>query len=482
MKDLVELSARELRDTLKRGEITAREIATAHLEKMENEDPVVRAFITTRPDEVLEQAAEIDRGLQERKLKMGLLTGIPVAIKDNIVTRGIRTTCGSRILENFVPPYDATVVRKLKSSGALIIGKTNCDEFAMGSSTENSAFFSTRNPLDKSRVPGGSSGGSAAAVAAGFAPLALGSDTGGSIRQPAAFCGIVGMKPTYGRVSRYGLIAFASSLEQVGPLARTVRDAAMLLQVLAGHDDRDSTSSPNAAGHYSGELGKEIKALSLGLPRQWLGNHLDSELRTVLDQAIGRLEGMGCTIKEVQLPNFEHALSAYYIIAPAEASSNLARYDGVRYGFRAPQQSGLEQMYRATRSQGFGTEVKRRILIGTYVLSSGYYESYYLKASQVRRLICEDYSRAFEKVDLIVGPTTPTPPFKLAEKVDDPLAMYQSDIFTVPANLAGIPALSLPCGQTSQGLPVGLQIQGPHFSEGLILRLAYAMEQVARSQ
>ncbi len=477
MSQINQLSIRQLHNGLKRKELSVREIASAFLDRISDVDGRVRAFITVEPERVLKDAQELDQKLRAGELSMGFLTGIPIALKDNIVTLGTRTTAGSRILENYVPPYSATVTNRLLQAGALIVGKTNCDEFAMGSSTENSAYFPTRNPWDLGRVPGGSSGGSAAAVAAAEVPAALGSDTGGSIRQPAAFCGVVGLKPTYGRVSRYGLIAFASSLDQIGPLAGTTADAAMVLQAIAGHDASDSTSASRAADNYLVEIGRDVKGLRLGIPKEWFGSGLDQTVDSSVRAAVSRLEKLGCSIVEVSLPNTEYAISTYYIVAPAEASSNLARYDAVKYGYRCPNPRDLEDMYKRSRSEGFGAEVKRRIMIGTYVLSSGYYDAYFLKASKVRTLIAEDYAKAFQEVDVLVGPTTPSLPFQLGEKTGDPLEMYLSDVYTVTANLAGIPALSLPCAITDENLPVGLQILGPHFHEGLLLRVAHALEQ-----
>jgi aspartyl-tRNA(Asn)/glutamyl-tRNA(Gln) amidotransferase subunit A len=396
-----------------------------------------------------------------------------VAVKDNISTRHLRTTCGSRILQGYVPPYSATAVEALESAGAVVIGKTNCDEFGMGSSTENSAFQVTRNPFDLERVAGGSSGGSAVAVAAGMASLALGSDTGGSVRQPASFCNVVGIKPTYGRISRYGLVAFASSLDVIGLLARSPRDAALLLSTVAGVDERDSTSARVPVPDYLSGLENPVKGLRVGVPREFFDPGLDREVRSIIDAALRNAASLGCEIEDVSLPHTPHAVADYYIIAPAEASSNLARYDGVRYGHRVPNPRDLADMYIRSRSQGFGAEVKRRIMIGTFALSSGYYEAYYGRAMKVRTLIRQDYEKAFEKVDALLAPVSPTPAFRIGEKTDDPLAMYLSDIYTVTANLAGIPALSLPCGFTSGGLPVGLQILGSHFQEETLLRLAH---------
>ncbi|RPJ87202.1 MAG: Asp-tRNA(Asn)/Glu-tRNA(Gln) amidotransferase subunit GatA [Acidobacteria bacterium] len=477
MTEINHLSIKQLHNGLKRKDFSVREIANAFLGRISEVDSRVRAFITVEPERVLRDAEELDQKLRTGEQSMGFLTGIPLALKDNIVTQGTRTTAGSRILENYVPPYSATVAQRLRSSGALILGKTNCDEFAMGSSTENSAWFATRNPWDLGRVPGGSSGGSAAAVAAAEVPAALGSDTGGSIRQPAAFCGVVGLKPTYGRVSRYGLIAFASSLDQIGPLAGTTADAAMVLQAIAGHDASDSTSASCAVDNYLVEIGRDVKGLRLGIPKEWFGSGLDRTVESSVRAAVSRLEKLGCSVVEISLPNTEYAISTYYVVAPAEASSNLARYDAVKYGYRSPNPKDLEDMYKRSRSGGFGAEVKRRIMIGTYVLSSGYYDAYFLKASKVRTLIAEDYAKAFQEVDVLVGPTTPSLPFKLGEKTGDPLQMYLSDVYTVTANLAGIPALSLPCAITEENLPVGLQILGPHFQEGLLLRVAHALEQ-----
>ena len=476
MRETARWSVKQMRDAIKRREVTVRELAEGCLGRIEETEGRLHAFLTVNPERVLADADELDRQIADHSLRMGFLTGIPVAVKDNMVTRGMRTSCGSRILGDYVPPYDATAVRRLRRDGALLVGKTNLDEFAMGSSTENSAFQPTRNPWDLGRVPGGSSGGSAAAVAAYQVPAALGSDTGGSIRQPAAFCGVVGLKPTYGRVSRYGLVAFGSSFDQIGPIARTARDAASLLRVIAGHDRRDSTTAEEPVAGYVEEIGKDVHGLRVGVPREWFGSGLDPAVEKLVRGALGKLGGLGCSIEEVSLPHTEQAIATYYILAPAEASSNLARYDGVKYGFRSPRTEDLHSMYTRTRSEGFGSEVKRRIMIGTYVLSAGYYDAYYLKGSKVRTLIQKDYLDAFQKVDLLVGPTTPTPPFRLGEKTEDPLSMYFSDIYTVTANLAGIPGLSMPCGFTPEKLPVGLQLLGPHFAEGRLLRVAHALE------
>jgi len=406
----------------------------------------------------------------------GSMSGINIAVKDNICTKGIKTTCSSKMLENYIPPYNATVYEKLIAAGANIVGKTNMDEFAMGSSTENSAFFSTRNPWNLDCVPGGSSGGSAAAVAAGLADMALGSDTGGSIRQPAAFCGVVGMKPTYGRVSRYGLIAFASSLDQIGPITKNVSDCAKLLNVISGYDPKDSTSANIPVPDYTKSLKNDIKGLKIGIIKELIGDGISEEVKSSIKDAIKLLESLGATTEEVSLPSFEHAVSAYYLIAPAEASSNLSRYDGVHYGLRIKDTKDLLTMYYETRKAGFGPEVKRRIMIGTYALSAGYYDAYYLKALKVRTLIKNDYDKAFSKCDVLISPTTPTVAFKIGEKTDDPLSMYLSDIATIPVNLAGVPAISIPCG-FSNGLPIGLQITGKIFDEETIIRTAYTYEQ-----
>ena len=473
--ELYQRTAHQLHQMLLRKEVTSREITESVLKRIEEVEGRVHAYVTRTPELALEQAAAADARIQ--KGNAGPLTGIPLAIKDVICTQGVRTTCGSHILENFIPPYDATVVEKLKAAGAVFLGKANMDEFAMGSSTENSSFGPTHNPWDLERIPGGSSGGSAAAVAAGECIASLGSDTGGSIRQPAACCGVVGIKPTYGRVSRYGLVAFASSLDQIGPFSKDVRDTAMVLNVISGHEPRDSTSMNLPVPDFTQALADDARGMVLGIPRESSGEGLDPEVSSAVQRAIEILKKLGAKTVEVSLPHSEYALAVYYIIAPCEASSNLARFDGVKYGFRAKGIQDLQDMYQETRWQGFGTEVKRRIMLGTYALSAGYYDAYYLKASRVRTLIRDDFEKAFEKCDVIVMPTAPTPAFKLGEKVDDPLQMYLSDIFTIPCNLAGIPGLSLPCGFTREGLPIGLQILGNHFQEEKILRAAYAFEQ-----
>jgi aspartyl-tRNA(Asn)/glutamyl-tRNA(Gln) amidotransferase subunit A len=417
--------------------------------------------------------------LVSRGEKLPPLGGVPVAIKDVMVTKGVRSTAGSKILGNYVPPYDCTAVARLEAAGAVVLGKANCDEFAMGSSNENSAWKPVHNPRDLTRVPGGSSGGSAAAVAADMAVAALGSDTGGSIRQPASFCGVVGLMPTYGRVSRYGLIAFASSLDHIGPLTKTVKDAATVLRTIAGRDPMDSTSADVPVPDYVAELQKPVRGLKIGVAREYLGEGLDGEVRRAVEAGIQKLAAAGCEVVDVSLPHTKYAIPTYYIVATAEASANLARFDGVRYGHRAKDARTLSEMYRRSRDQGFGAEVKRRIMLGTYALSAGYYDAYYLKAQRVRTLLARDFEEAFKKVDAIVAPVSPTAAFKLGEKVDDPLAMYLADIYTVTADLAGVPGISVPCGETKEKLPVGLQILGRHFDESTILRLAHACEQAA---
>jgi aspartyl-tRNA(Asn)/glutamyl-tRNA(Gln) amidotransferase subunit A len=470
-----------VRDAVRRGEQSAVEICEAALSRIDARDPELHAFNTVTRQRALARAAMIDASPERRHLP---LAGVPVALKDNLCTRGIRTTASSRILEQFVPPYDATAVARLEAAGAIIVGKTNCDEFAMGSSNENSAFGPARNPWAMDRIPGGSSGGSAVAVAAGMAPLALGSDTGGSIRQPAALCGIVGLKPTYGRVSRYGLLAFASSLDQIGPLTRTVEDAAIAFSVIAGADPADATTAPQAVPDFSDGLTATARGLRIGVPRALVDEGVDPEVSAAFRRSLDAMGDAGATLVDVDLPHASAAIPVYYLVATAEASSNLARYDGVRYGFRAQPEpgmrdQGLKTMYARTRALGFGPEVKRRIMLGTYVLSAGYYDAYYLKAQQVRTLVRRDYERAFERVDVVAMPTSPTPAFKLGERVSDPLQMYLADVFTVSANLAGLPAISVPCGFTSGGLPIGLQLTGRLFDEPTLLGAAHAYERQA---
>ena len=468
------LTIHELGARFRSGESSSAEAAQAYLERIEALDPQVRAFLTVTRDQALTQAAAADVRLKARK-PLGPLDGIPIALKDVLCTRGIRTTCGSKILERFVPPYDATVVERLRGAGAVLLGKLNMDEFAMGSSTENSGYFATRNPWDLGRVPGGSSGGSAAAVSADMATATLGTDTGGSIRQPAAFCGTVGLKPTYGRVSRYGLVAFASSLDQIGPFAKDVEDAAHMLRVIAGHDPMDSTSVDAAVPDYAAELGTGVAGLKLGIPAEYFIDGMDPEVEAAVRDAVKTLEKLGARAEPVSLPHTEYGLAAYYLIAPAECSSNLARYDGVKYGLRAPKARDIVDMYSKTRAQGFGREVKRRIMLGTYALSAGYHDAYYGKAQRVRTLVRRDFQQAFERVDLIVAPTTPNVAFKMGEK-EDPLQMYLNDVFTIPVNLAGLPGLSMPAGFTRSGLPIGLQLIGRPFDETTVLRAAHAFE------
>ena len=467
----------ELHKKFTAGEVTAAEIARAYFLRISQVEPKVKAFVTQTKDAAYQQAEDLDQRLKVWR-KTHPLTGMPLAVKDNICTDGVPTTCSSRMLQNFVPPYDATVVSKLRSQGYILVGKTNLDEFAMGSSTENSAFGPSRNPWDLHCVPGGSSGGSAAAVAAEECAAALGSDTGGSIRQPAAFCGVVGVKPTYGRVSRYGLVAFASSLDQIGPIARNVSDAAFLLQAIAGHDPMDSTSVDRPVPDYMKALQKrDLKNVRVGVPVEFFTEGLDPEVEGAVRDAINELKYLGAEVKDIRLPRTDAAVAVYYVIATAEASSNLARFDGVKFGFRAKETKDLLELYMKTRQEGFGPEVKRRIMLGTYVLSAGYYDAYYGKAQAVRTLVCQDFDAAFKEVDLIVTPATPTPAFKLGEKSEDPLQMYLSDIFTISVNLAGVPAIALPCGFSKAGLPIGLQLIGRAFEEDTMLRAAHAYEQ-----
>jgi aspartyl-tRNA(Asn)/glutamyl-tRNA(Gln) amidotransferase subunit A len=465
----------ELLRLLFRGDISSEALTSAFLDAIRQRDPKVRAFLHVDASAALAQARAVDVK-RKRGEPTGPLAGLPIALKDVLCIAGQPTTCGSKILQNFVPPYDAHVVTRLKRADAVLLGKTNLDEFAMGSSTENSAYQTTRNPWDLERIPGGSSGGSAAAVAACEAPLALGTDTGGSIRQPASLCGLVGLKPTYGRVSRFGLIAYASSLDQVGPFAHEVADVALLLQVIAGHDPRDSTSVDKPVPPYRQTLEQPIKPLTVGVVREYFGAGLDAEVEQSVREALKVYQQQGAQLKEVSLPHSPYAVAAYYLVATAEASSNLARYDGVHYGHRSTEFDNLIHMYERSRGEGFGKEVKRRIMLGTYALSSGYKDAYYLKALKVRRLIKEDFDRAFAECDLVMGPTSPTPAFKIGERIEDPLAMYLSDIYTISANLAGIPGLSIPCGFTKSGLPIGLQILGPHFEEEKLLRVARMYE------
>jgi aspartyl-tRNA(Asn)/glutamyl-tRNA(Gln) amidotransferase subunit A len=476
--ELNQLTIHELQEKIKSGETSAVQIAEAVFSRIDAVEERVHSFIRLMKEEAMIAAEKADDDIKKGNIKA--LTGIPVALKDIVCTKGITTTCGSHILYNFVPPYDATVVEKLRDAGAVFVGKANMDEFAMGSSTETSYFGVTRNPWDLTRIPGGSSGGSAAAVAADECIASIGSDTGGSIRQPAALCGVVGMKPTYGRVSRFGLIAFASSLDQIGPFTKDVEDCAIMMNALAGFDPKESTSVPMEVPDYRQYLGRDIRGWRVGIPKEYFIEGIDPEVNAAMKNAIAVIEKIGGKCVDISLPHTEYCLAVYYIIAPAEASSNLARYDGVRYGFRSGDGSDLLDMYKNTRSQGFGAEVKRRIMIGTYALSAGYYDAYYKKASQVRALIKRDFEEAWEKCDVILTPTTPTPAFKIGEKTDNPLQMYLSDIFTISTNLAGIPGISVPCGFTSDGLPVGIQFLAGHFEEGKLIQIASAYERDAQ--
>ena len=474
--DLTNLTIEEIQGILLRREASAEEITRAHYDRISERDKEVRSYLSLCEEKALAQARRVDQQIGSGEPLLPL-SGIPVAVKDVIMTRGLPTTCASKILENYTAPYDATAVKRLESAGAIILGKTNCDEFAMGSSTENSGFFPTHNPHDLTRVPGGSSGGSAAAVGARLATIALGTDTGGSIRQPAAFCGVAGMMGTYGRVSRYGLVAFGSSLDHIGPFGRSVRDVARVLKVIAGRDPLDSTSADVPVPDYESALGDSARGVTVGLPEEYFEG-LSPEIGENLQKGIALLENLGCEIKPVHLPHTEYAVGCYYIICTAEVSSNLARYDGVRYGFRSPEYADLRDMYRKTRDRGFGAEAKRRIMLGTYVLSSGYYDAYYRKAQKVRTLIARDFVEAFDEVDVIITPTSPILPFKLGERLDDPLQMYLADIYTITASLAGIPGISIPCG-TAKGnppLPVGMQILAKHFDEARLLQVADAFE------
>jgi len=476
--DTRSLTIRQIRDGLLAHRFSAAEFTQETLRFAEAQNPATNAYLRFSPERALNAAARVDEKIA-RGEEPGLLAGVPVAVKDVILTKGLRTTCGSKLLAEYIPPYDATAITRLEEAGGVILGKTNCDEFAMGSSNENSAFGPVRNPLAPDRVPGGSSGGSAAVVAQGTAVVALGSDTGGSIRQPASFCGVVGVTPTYGRVSRYGLTAFASSLDHIGPFGRSVGDSATLLRVIAGRDFRDSTSADAPVPDYAALLGGNVKGLKLGLPREYLKD-LMSETGDLISRGVDTLQTLGCQVREISLPSTDYAIACYYIICTAEASSNLARYDGVRYTFRSESSDTLSDMYRNTRGEGFGAECKRRIMLGTYVLSAGYYDAYYLKAQKVRAIVARDFANAFQEVDAIVAPVSPFPAFKLGEKVDDPLAMYLSDIYTITGSLAGIPCMSVPCGNTAGGLPVGMQILTRHFDETTMFRLADAFEQAQR--
>lgn len=468
-------TAHELKDLLNKGEISSVEITKATLDRISAVEERIGAYVTVTAEEALKTAEEVDRKRAAGEA-VAPLAGIPLALKDNMCTKGTRTTCSSKMLENFVPPYDGTVVKRLREQGVVFTGKANMDEFAMGSSTESSYFKKTANPWNLNHTPGGSSGGSAAAVAAGMATLAVGSDTGGSIRQPAAFCGLVGMKPTYGLVSRYGLMAFASSLDQIGPVTRDVEDAALLMNAIAGHDAMDSTSAKVEVPDYTSFLGRDIKGLRVGLPKEFFVEGADEDVRSNVDAAVKQLESLGAELVEVELPHTKYAVATYYLCATAEASSNLARYDGAHYGYRA-EADNVVDMFSRSRSQGFGAEVKRRIMLGTYALSAGFYEDFYLKALKVRTLIQQDFTNVFEKCDIIAGPTTPSAAFKFGEKMDDPLAMYLSDIYTISVNLSGIPGMSVPCGFTKDGLPLGLQLIAPAFEDARLFTVGYAYQQ-----
>jgi aspartyl-tRNA(Asn)/glutamyl-tRNA(Gln) amidotransferase subunit A len=469
----------ELRAGVAEGRVKAAELTGRYYDRIAEINPQLNVYLSLTKERAVEQASRVDAAAAKGD-SLGPLAGVPVGIKDVLVMRGAPATAGSKILKGYQPPYDATAVSRLEAAGAILLGKLNCDEFAMGSSNENSAYGPVRNPVDTERVPGGSSGGSAAAVAANLAVATLGSDTGGSIRQPASFCGVVGVLPTWGRVSRYGLIAFASSLDRVGPFAGNVRDAATLLGVIAGHDPKDATSSPAPVPDYGAESEKPVEGLRIGVPKEYFGEGLDPEVRAAIEKGIADLQAAGCTVKPVSLPHTKYAIPTYYLVATAEASANLARFDGVRYGYRSPASDTLSAMYRHSRDEGFGSEVKRRILLGTYALSAGYYDAYYLKAQQVRRLLAEEFLRAFAEVDAIVTPTAPTPAFKLGEKTGEPLAMYLADIYTVTASLAGICGVTVPCGTTRAGLPVGMQVLASYLNEGTAFRVARAVE-VAQS-
>ena len=474
--EITDLTVHELQEKLKNKELTITDITKAYVDRINDKEKDVQAFVTTLTDEALEKAKDVQEKI-ERGEVTGDFAGIPIGIKDNMCTKGVKTTCSSKMLENFVSPYDATVVEKLNAENMIDLGKLNMDEFAMGGSTEYSYFKKTRNPWELNKVPGGSSGGSAAAVAANMVPWALGSDTGGSIRQPASFCGVVGLKPTYGLVSRYGLVAFASSLDQIGPITKDVRDSAMLLNLIAGHDEKDTTSEDMPKKDYTKALKNDVKGLKIGIPKEFFGEGINEEVKETLQKAIEKYKELGAEVEEFSLDIAQYALATYYIIACAEASSNLGRFDGIRYTYRSPEAKTLKEIYKKSRSEGFGAEVKRRIILGTYVLSSGYYDAYYKKAQQVRTLVMNEFNKAFEKYDVIVTPTSPTTAFKLGEKSTNPMEMYLADICTVSVNIAGLPGMSIPCGIDSNGLPIGMQIIGKKFDEETIIKTAYAYEQ-----
>lgn len=474
--NITDLTVHELKEKLAKKEITISEITKAYVDRIVEKEPDVKAFVTTLTDNALEQANEIEEKVNNGEI-ISEYAGIPIGIKDNMCTKGVKTTCSSKMLESFVAPYDATVIEKLNAENMINLGKLNMDEFAMGASTEYSAFKKTSNPWNLNKVPGGSSGGSAAAVAAGLVPWALGSDTGGSIRQPSSFCGVVGLKPTYGLVSRYGLVAFASSLDQIGPITKDVEDAAMLLNLIAGHDERDTTSINIEKKDYTKALKNDVKGLKIGIPKEYFGEGINSEVKAALEKAIEEYKAMGAIVEECSVPIAEYALATYYIIACAEASSNLGRFDGIRYGYRTPNFENLKDIFVNSRTEGFGPEVKRRIILGTYVLSSGYYDAYYKKAQQVRTLVKKEFNKAFEKYDILITPTSPTVAFNIGQRSNNPLEMYLADICTVSINIAGLPGISVPCGVDSQGMPIGMQIIGKHFDEETILNAAYTYEQ-----
>lgn len=475
--DITKLTVHELQDKLKSKEITVTDITKAYIKNIEEKEKDIGAFVTTLEDEAIKKSEEIQEKIEKGE-NLGNLAGIPIGIKDNICTKGIKTTCSSKMLENFVSPYDATVMEKINNENMINLGKLNMDEFAMGGSTEYSYFHKTKNPWNLNKVPGGSSGGSAAAVAASMVPWALGSDTGGSIRQPASFCGVVGLKPTYGLVSRYGLVAFASSLDQIGPITKDVKDCAMLLNIIAGHDERDSTSANTEKIDYVKALKNDVKGLKIGVPKEFFGEGINEEVKEKLNEAIEKYKELGAEVEECSLDIAKYSLAAYYIIACAEASSNLGRFDGIRYTYRTKEYKNLKELYKKTRSEGFGPEVKRRIILGTYVLSSGYYDAYYKKAQKVRTLVMNEFKKAFEKYDILLTPTSPTVAFDIGSKSNNPLEMYLADICTVSVNIAGLPGISIPCGQDKEGMPIGMQLIGKRFDESTILNAAYTFEQI----
>lgn len=476
MNNICEMTAHEIRKMYETGELKVTEVVKAFLDRIKSEDEKIKSYITICEDDALMQAENV-QAMYDSGEKLGNLAGIPIAIKDNICTQGIKTTCASKMLENFVSPYDATVIEKLKKENAIILGKLNMDEFAMGGSTENSAFFKTKNPCNLNKVPGGSSGGSAASVKANLTPISLGSDTGGSIRQPASYCGIVGLKPTYGLVSRYGLVAFASSLDQIGPMSKDVTDNAILLNAISGYDEMDSTSSEIEKKDYTKALINDVKNLKVAVPKEYFAEGINEEVKNSVKNAIEEYRKLGAEVEEISLPITKYALPTYYILACAEASSNLGRFDGIRYGYRTQNYSNLKEIYSNSRTEGFGKEVKRRIMLGTYVLSAGYYDAYYKKALKVRNLIKKEFDRTFEKYDVIITPTAPTVAFDIDSKTNNPLEMYLMDLYTVPVNIAGVPAISIPCGEDENKMPIGMQIIAKHFNEEMLYRFAYTYEQ-----